>query len=382
MVGAGGRVVGVDLRRRRYLSTLAAAGLGLGVSGAAGIGWYYSSLLLDTTLRPIYPERVLAADARTVTLVASRLAAQPGIWGLRWPAGLAVLGPVCAIRGDALDRPVLDGPIPGPGTWAAIDAGPFDPDPAARGLAFEEVRITTPLGDCPAWWVPAGGQTWVVMVHGRGGSRREALRVLPTLHGAGHPVLVTTYRNDTEAPASPDGHYHLGDTEWIDVEAAVRWARDRGARRVVLYGWSMGAAIIGAFLDRSDEADSVAAVIWDAPLVDWRITLREQARMRRLPGGLTALATAVTSRRIGIDFDRFDLIARPPARRPPALIVHSTEDTLVPVAGSRALAAAAGALDWPIRMLEVPGTEHTGAWNADPAAYEQAVAGFLSEVLN
>ncbi len=367
---------------RRNLSTLAAAGLGLGVSGAAGIGWYYSSLLLDTSLRTLYPERVLAADARSVTLAATRLTAQPGVWGLRWPDGLAVIGPVTAVRRKSIERPVLGGSIPRPGSWAAIDAGPFDPDPAARGLVFDEVLIPTPLGDCPAWWVPAAGDTWVVLVHGRGGSRREALRVLPALHGCGFPALVTTYRNDAEAPASPDGHYHLGDTEWLDIEAAVAWARARGARRVVLYGWSMGAAIIGALLDRSPEAALVTALVWDAPLVDWRLTLRGQARIRRLPGGLTPLATAVTSRRIGIDFDRFDLIARPPARRPPTLIVHSTADTVVPVAGSRALAAAADALDWPVRLLEVPDTEHTGAWNADPDAYEQAVTGFLNEVLD
>ena len=66
---------------------LLAAGLGLGVGAggaAAGIGWYYSSLLLDPTLRPVYPERVLAADAGSVTLAATRLTAQPGLWGLRW----------------------------------------------------------------------------------------------------------------------------------------------------------------------------------------------------------------------------------------------------------------------------------------------------------
>ena len=118
--------------------------------------------------------------------------------------------------------------------------------------------------------------------------------------------------------------------------------------------------------------------MWDAPLVDWRATLRQQARIRRLPPGLTAARhRASPGRRIGIDFDRFDLLRRPPAVRPPTLIVHSTEDT------ARARSGPAGrsprrapALGWPMRYLEVPGAEHTGSWNADPAAYERAVTNF------
>ena len=368
--------------RGTVLRLLAAGlGVGLGAGGAAGIGWYYSSLLLDPTLRPVFPERVLASDATSVTLATSRLAAQPGIWGLRWADGLAVIGPATATGRRRIVRPLLGGPVPAAGTAAVLDTGPYDPDPAARGLTFHDVAVPTSLGPCPAWYVPAGGDTWVIMVHGRGGSRREALRMLPALYRAGHPALVITYRNDPEAPASPDGHYHLGDTEWLDVESAVRWAVARGAARIVLFGWSMGCAITGAFLDRSADAAAVAALIWDAPLVDWRATLRRQARNRWLPPGLTPLATSVTRRRIGIDFDRFDLVRRPPAVRPPTLLVHSSSDTAVPVGPSRALAAAAPALGWPIRYLEVPGAEHTGSWNADPAAYERAVLDFLTEVL-
>jgi alpha-beta hydrolase superfamily lysophospholipase len=360
-------------------------GIGAGAAGAAGFGWFYSSVLLDTSVRPVYPERVLAVADGTVTLAASRLTAQPGTWGLRWAAasagGLAVIGPVTVENRAEVVRPLLGGQHPEPGCVAVLDAGPFDPDPAARGLSFEDVHVPGPLGLYPAWEIPADGDTWVVLVHGRGGSRREALRILLALHARGHPQLVISYRNDEDAPPSPDGHYHLGDTEWEDVEAAVRYAVDRGARRIVLFGWSMGGAITGAFLDRSAEASRVSAVVWDAPLVDWRATLRQQARNRRLPPGLSPLASAVTSRRIGIDFDRFDLLRRPPAVRPPTLLVHSSGDTAVPVSASRALAAAAPALGWPLRYLEVPTVEHTASWNADPAAYERAVTSFLDEVL-
>jgi dipeptidyl aminopeptidase/acylaminoacyl peptidase len=361
-------------------------GIGVGLSAVStGIGWFYSSVLLDPTQRPVFPERVLAVDGASVALAPTRLAAQQGVWGLRWTDGLAVMGSPTAITADALVRPLLGGDVPRAGTAAVLDTGPYDPDPSARGLSFETVDVATPLGPSPAWFVPAAeggaGDTWVVMVHGRGGSRREALRVLPALHGLGFPVLVPTYRNDVEAPSSPDGHYHLGDTEWLDVEAAVRVALDRGARRIVLFGWSMGGAITAAFLDRSAHASTVGAMIWDAPLVDWRATLRRQARNRRLPPGLIPFATTITSRRIGIDFDRFDLRRRPPAVRPPTLLVHSTEDTAVPVEPSRALAAVAPSLGWPMEYLEVPGVEHTGAWNADPDAYERAVVRFLARVL-
>jgi dipeptidyl aminopeptidase/acylaminoacyl peptidase len=359
-------------------------GLGVGLgAGAAGVGWLYSSVLLDPNEQPIFPERVLAADRGSVMLAANRLTRQPGLWGLRWADGLAVVGPVLGEGRRGVVRELVDGPVPAPGTAAVLDTGPYDPDPAARGLAFEPVAVPGPLGDYPGWLVPAAPgaeRPWVVMVHGRGGSLREGLRVLPALHERGHPVLVASYRNDVDAPPSPDGFYHLGDTEWTDVEAAVAFAVERGADRVVLYGWSMGGAIIGAFLDRSPAAGRVAAVVWDAPLVDWRATLRQQARNRGLPAAFSPLASAVTSRRIRIDFDRFDLRRTPPAVRPPTFIVHSVEDTAVPIAATRALVADAPRLDWPIRLLEVPDVEHTASWNADPAAYERAVTGFLDAV--
>jgi hypothetical protein len=269
---------------------------------------------------------------------------------------------------------------------------PHGPDPSALGLPYQEVAVPGPLGDCPAWLVPsrdsecpAGPGTWAIAVHGRGADRREALRILPTLHQAGLTTLVISYRNDLGAPASPDRRYHLGASEWADLAAAVRYASDHGATRVLLYGWSMGAAVIGAYLSSLDRDQlPVAGVIWDSPVLDWRATLRQQARMHRIPAALVWPVTEATvlasSARAGIRFSRFNLARRPPARRPPTLVIHGAQDSAVPPGPGRALAKTvrSGRSDWPLRYLEIPGAEHTAGWNVDPTGYRRAVEDFLT----
>ena len=206
--------------------------------------------------------------------------------------------------------------------------------------------------------MPGTSPTWVIAVHGRGGSRAEALRVVPALHEAGLPVLAVTYRNDFGAPASPDGLFHLGDTEWRDVEAAVRYALANGARDVVLYGWSLGGAIVGQFLGRSGEADEVVGVVLDAPVTSWTRTLELQSRNRGVPTQLVPVAELVSDWRADLEFGRFELAERPPAHKPPTLLFHGAADGTVPVSASRELAEASHALGWPLTYVEEIGRAH------------------------
>lgn len=350
------------------------------ISLLGGLGWHYSTVLLrPVRIPPVPSDRVLAVGGDRVCLTRSVATAAPGRWGLRWAGGLATVGTPGSMEADWVWRPLLGGSVPPAGAEVVLDATPVDPDPGAVGLSFTEVGVPTPVGECPAWLVPAEGDVWAVVVHGRGADRRESLRILPTLHRLGLPSLVISYRNDLEAPPSADGRYHLGDTEWADVAAAAEYALARGARGLVLVGWSMGAALTAAYLDRAASAARVRAVVWDSPLVDWRATLRQQAALRRLPASLANLAALITSWRIGIDFDRFDLVRRPPAVRPPTLVFHGATDTAVPVGPTRRLAAGAAAVGWPLRYLEVAGAEHTAAWNVDPEIYERVVRDFLTE---
>src|SRR5207248_2095284 len=139
-------------------------------------------------------------------------------------------------------------------------AYPGDPQ-RALGMAFEETWLPTELGPLPAWLVPGRRRTWAIMVHGWGSSRRESLRLLPTIAGLGLPALVIALRNDPGAPCDPDGLCRLGGTEWRDLEAAAAHAVARGAEDLLLVGYSMGGAVVCAFLRRSPLAARARAAI-------------------------------------------------------------------------------------------------------------------------
>ena len=122
-------------------------------------------------------------------------------------------------------------------------------------------------------------------MHGRGTTRAECLRAVPVFHALGITSLVVSYRNDGEAPRSRAGTYALGATEWRDVDAAVGFARRRGARRILLMGWSMGGAIALQLELNSAHRDVIAGLILESPVIDWRVVLG-------LPGEAAAAARA------------------------------------------------------------------------------------------
>ena len=316
----------------RITVTSVLALLVLVTAALGGVGWYYSGELLEPEeVTQRYPETALGKDGENVVLAESKLTLLRGTFGVVWPGGAAKVGDVSSSKDGRVERPLLEGTAPPDGTKVRIETDVYEGNPKTTlGLVYSEVRVPSELGEMPAWFVPAEkNDTWVITVHGRGASREEALRVVPQLHSAGLPVLLITYRNDEGAPASPDGLYHLGDTEWRDVEASIKYAQSQGAQKIVLYGWSMGGAIVGQTLARSSVAAAVNGVILDSPVTNWTQTLDLQAANRGVPVWLTPIAELVSGWRADIDFDRFDLVRNPPALKPPTLLFHGSADGTV-----------------------------------------------------
>lgn len=251
---------------------------------------------------------------------------------------------------------------------------------AAYGYAFETLNVPTENGPAPAWLVrpPDGsnGETWAIFVHGIGGRRENGYRFVPTLRRAGLPVLMISYRNDEGAPAAPDRLHAFGLTEWRDLDAAVSSAMGGGAARIVLVGESMGGGIIGQFLRRSDQADRVAAIVLDAPALDFPAVLKTTLLQLGVPfaGLLVRSGLILSDLRLPVPYSQAVVLPAYAAFEGPLFLSHGAADRLVPVISSDQLAAARAGR---ITYLRTE-ADHILSWKESPERYEKALADFLA----
>jgi len=364
------------------------------VVGAA-VSWHFSSKVLvpehsrlsaNATVDALSPGRVVLARAENTL--------RPGVYGLEWPAGHAVLEEVLASGPHTVTRRLsaVRGRL-APGMTVAVDNDLYTGNPTqALGLAFANVSVSGERGAMPAWLIPgqprpvqahpgqAGPEqahTWAIVVHGINGNREGDLYVVPELHRAGVPALLITYREDVGAPSSPDGLHHMGLTEWHDLEAAARYALAHGAQRLVLVGASMGGAIVSQFMERSPLADRVAGLVLDAPALSWKAILSFNAREMGLPSFATLPVEWAIDLRIAPDWGSLDALDHPDSFHLPILLFHGTADRLVPISTSDAFARE---LPGWVTYYRVPGAGHVESWNVDRGLYEQRLGAFLGRV--
>ncbi|MFC4050435.1 alpha/beta hydrolase family protein [Actinomadura syzygii] len=345
-----------------------------------GIGWYFAGVATQVDHSDEYPLTVADVANGTVTLPRETSTERPGTWALAWKDGRALLGPVVSRDGDHVVRKVASvtqGTLT-KGTHANIDHWVWGDDPKkSLGLDFQNVTYQSKLGPMPAWLVPGGSTqgTWVIGVHGRNADKLETMRAMRAVHALGLPMLSIAYRNDVGAPPSPDRKNHLGDTEWNEVVSAMGYARAHGATGVVLYGWSMGGAMVMTALRK--DPSFVRGVVLDSPVMDWNATLDKQGSARSLPPFLTDVAKHVLQWRIGIDLSDYDQVRYAPKLRTPVLLYTAKDDGTV--ANGPAFTFARTAPPGMVTHVKADGG-HTEAWNVDPAAYERALTAFLKTV--
>ncbi len=260
------------------------------------------------------------------------------------------------------------------GQAAVLDGWYFPRNPlVGLGLEFEDVTYLSPLGPTPAWLIPGTSTTWVVYTHGLGGTPLEGLRMADSVARAGYPMLLIRYRNDALAPAG-DGFGRFGVDEWRDLEAAVQFAVDRGAERVVLAGTGMGGAVSLSFLQNSPLATRAVGAILDSPVTSLREVVQARADEMGLPSAAATLGMAVASWRYGTDFEASDYSGLAQSTTTPILVIQGTDDPTVPARVNVSFAERGRSVT--LELFE--GAGHQQAWNVDRARYEGLVEGFLA----
>jgi pimeloyl-ACP methyl ester carboxylesterase len=311
---------------------------------------------------------------------------KPELYGIAWEGGIGHLGALADVSRDVVTRPltVASGSAPRAGQLAALDRSYFWGDPeAALGTPVQDVVVPGPLGPLPAWYFPGTASTFVIGVHGQNGTRRDVLRVIDVVHRMGFPALAVTYRNDLGAARDPSGYLRYGQTEWSDIEAAVRWSLAHGAQSVVLVGQSMGGGVVAAFLERSSLAPKVVRVILDAPMLDLHAAIEYQVDRHlipvigRLPTLLIWTAKRIASAPFGVDWSSTNYLEETTWLKVPALVTHGDDDPRVPISISIRLHELKPSL---VTFERFPGAGHLESWNIDRSRYTSLVESFLAPV--
>ncbi|WEH32785.1 hypothetical protein PZB75_04965 [Streptomyces sp. AM 4-1-1] len=361
--------------------------LGVGAAAVAAGRYAGDAALKVPSDRPLPADRrvtVHATAAGQITLTRSFAALRPGTYGLVGPGVHAVVGPVIEQAHHAADTVVRRLERVSHGVLQPGDKVRFTPelhsgDPrTALGLDHRDVEIPGELGALPGWFVPGVRETWVITVHGLGATRDHPMNVMGFLHDQQLPVLDIAYRGDPGAPRPPDGLSRLGESEWRDLDAAIRYAVRYGAENVIVHGWSTGATMALYASVNSGLRDRISGLVLDSPVLDWTTTLRALAAARGVPAALLPLAVRAAQGQTGLHGTRLLDTSLPQTLNIPTMIFHGPDDTLAPWRDSRELAGHRTDL---VSLHPVPRAPHGAMWNADPAGYEEALRRFLTPLM-
>jgi fermentation-respiration switch protein FrsA (DUF1100 family) len=232
-------------------------------------------------------------------------------------------------------------------------------------LPFEEVFIDAESGRQPAWivraqppWTPRAGavpemRPWVIYLHGNDANIATRLNILhyEQLARLGLNVMAPEYRGYAGLQGIPTEAGLARDAR--DAYDYLRQQLHAGPQQIVIYGWSLGSAVAVHLAAQVDEA----AVVLEGPpasIVD--------IGSQRYPFFPIRLLVR----------NPFESITRISRVGAPLLVLHSPEDTIIPIAEGRRLFEAALP---PKAFVEVTGG-HVYASEKDPRFFP-SVAAFL-----
>ncbi|MFJ4210733.1 alpha/beta hydrolase family protein [Paenarthrobacter sp. NPDC089675] len=377
------------LTNRRTLASLAVL---LPVAGVSGFAIIMARKIVKRGPRD-YRQAAVLEDGRHVRIELDDYTKAPGDFGIFDPENRTYtrVGAVTRINEDQqyVERRIDSRAAQTGGLGPVVD---WTPDvffePSALGRPYEEVHISTEFGTAPAWLFEAENtDVWVVHIHGSWTDRSIMFRDVHAFTSLGVTSLIPTFRSDTEVRPQQPETSHLGQTEWRDVESAVAYAVARGAKRVILSGWSMGATIALLTAERSAHQDKIAGLVLVGPVTSWRKAITAGAERAGVPAIGASLVMGLLqlpafAKMLGlteaIDFDALDWIGTPHRVDVPTLVLHSTADQEVPWEISTAFQRANPAT---VTLIPLPKAHHTQEWNASPSTFTEELTNWVRKAI-
>ena len=233
-------------------------------------------------------------------------------------------------------------------------------DPSQIGLAFEDVFFTTRDGlQLHGWFIPhQEARATLVWFHGNAGNISDRLLNIKLLHdNINADIFIFDYRGygRSEGSTSEEGTY-------LDGEAAIQYLLGRpnaGARRLVLFGRSLGAAVAAEMAIRFDSS----GLILESPFVS--IQEMAGAIFPALPIG-SLLRT------------RYDTIEKVRNLKTPLLVLHGDRDEVVPFSqGKKVYDVAPG----PKTFYRIVGASHNDTFIVGGEKYFRALREFIEGTL-
>jgi abhydrolase domain-containing protein 17 len=207
----------------------------------------------------------------------------------------------------------------------------FPRPPARYERTADHFYLTAPDGVKinARYWPNPGARHTILFCHGNGEDLGSVSTYLEDYHKHGYAILSWEYRGYGYSGGEPDEP-----TTYADAEMVLEWLRQRGVplRNIILYGYSLGGG-----------------------------PATELARRQEV-GGLVLEAAFVSAYRVMTRWplvygDKFKNLEKLPAVKCPVLVLHGTEDEMIPLWHGEALFAAAKE---PKMKLFAPGASHGG----------------------
>ncbi|GMA59584.1 S9 family peptidase [Alicyclobacillus fastidiosus] len=261
---------------------------------------------------------------------------------------------------------------------------PVTETPGAIRLPYQNIHFPSRIDklSLSGWLIPAASRTNRVVIEAHGYRENRILDhpSLPTakaLHDAGFSVILFDFRDEGDSPGK---EVSVGEYEVRDLLGAVDYAKSLGYSNIGIIGYSMGASTA---LEATAEDTDVKATVADSPFADLQTYLDSNMTV------WTHLPAFPFNDEIFWEMKHFfqldpakadplkDLASAKPR---PILLIAGEADTTIPMQNSEELYRELQR-DPDDSLWLVPGAKHVGAYDVEPATYEQRVTQFFTKYL-